>query len=265
MDSSYTWIILIFILLFSYFISEKFRYYSKFGIYIVICIVTSIILFPVAILRPKNVDNLFFLSYLCRIISPLIGIEWIIEGKEYLSKNESYIVMANHQSSLDVVGMFHLWPILRRGTAVAKEELRYAWPFGLFLWLAGVVFIPRSKGEVSRQILNKELQKRKKEKVKLWIFPEGTRRSDGKIHNFKKGGFHMALSEQIPILPVVFSYYYFLDHEKKHFHNGKVVITVLPPVYTEGKSLKSIDDLVAEVREKMIKCFDESCPEEINA
>lgn len=58
--------------------------------------------------------------------------------------------------------------------------------------------------------------------MKLWIFPEGTRRGDGKIHNFKKGGFHMALSEQIPILPIVFSYYNFLDHKKKYFNEGKV-------------------------------------------
>jgi len=38
---------------------------------------------------------------------------------------------------------------------------------------------------------------------------------------FKKGAFHVAVSGQMPILPVVFSSYHFLDHKKKTFNEGK--------------------------------------------
>lgn len=57
--------------------------------------------------------------------------------------------------------------------------------------------------------------------IKLWIFPEGTRNNAGSMLPFKKGAFHVAVSGQIPILPVVFSSYYFLDHKKKTFDEGK--------------------------------------------
>ena len=35
------------------------------------------------------------------------------------------------------------------------------------------------------------------------ILPEGTRTLDGKLQSFKKGGFHMALNTNTPILLVV--------------------------------------------------------------
>lgn len=49
------------------------------------------------------------------------------------------------------------------------------------------------------------------------------------------------------------------------FHAGKVVVTVLPPVHVEGKSLDEMDDLITETREKMIKCFEETSIIKINA
>lgn len=57
--------------------------------------------------------------------------------------------------------------------------------------------------------------------IKLWIFPEGTRHNTGQIHPFKKGAFHVAINSQLPILPVVFSSYYFLSSEEKRFDSGK--------------------------------------------
>ena len=57
--------------------------------------------------------------------------------------------------------------------------------------------------------------------IKLWIFPEGTRNNAGAMLPFKKGAFHVAVSGQIPILPIVFSSYHFLDHKKKTFDEGK--------------------------------------------
>lgn len=57
--------------------------------------------------------------------------------------------------------------------------------------------------------------------IKLWVFPEGTRRNTGQIHPFKKGAFHIAIASKLPILPVVFSQYYFLDKANKRFDHGK--------------------------------------------
>lgn len=54
------------------------------------------------------------------------------------------------------------------------------------------------------------------------MFPEGTRNRTGeKLLPFKRGAFRIAIEAQIPIIPVVFSPYYFIDSERKMFHKGK--------------------------------------------
>ena len=54
----------------------------------------------------------------------------------------------------------------------------------------------------------------------MWVFPEGTRNNTGDILPFKKGAFHVAIAAQIPVLPVIFSSYYFLDNKNKEFESG---------------------------------------------
>uniref|UniRef100_T1H567 1-acylglycerol-3-phosphate O-acyltransferase n=1 Tax=Megaselia scalaris TaxID=36166 RepID=T1H567_MEGSC len=95
---------------------------------------------------------------------------------------------------------------MNKCTVVAKRELFYAWPFGLAAWLAGLIFIDRVRSEKARSTLNAANHIVKSKKIKLWVFPEGTRRNTGEIHEFKKGAFHMAIDAQIPILPILLHY-----------------------------------------------------------
>lgn len=121
-------------------------------------------------------------------------------------------------------GMFDIWPVMNKCTVVAKRELFYAWPFGLAAWLCGLIFIDRMQSDKARNSLCDATELIKQKKIKLWIFPEGTRRNTGEIHSFKKGAFHVAIAGQIPILPVVFSSYKtFLDDENKNMTSGKYV------------------------------------------
>lgn len=57
--------------------------------------------------------------------------------------------------------------------------------------------------------------------TKLWLFPEGTRNKEfTKLKPFKKGAFKIAVNAQVPIIPVVFSPYYFLNPKKYLFNKG---------------------------------------------
>jgi lysophosphatidate acyltransferase len=133
---------------------------------------------------------------LCRNISDLLGLKWELRGGSYLSKDEPYIIVANHQSSIDIlgivasfncttqyfssvsklnnqffiIGMFELWPVMKRCTVVAKRELLYAWPFGLAAWLCGLIFIDRLNSESSRQAINHSINELKGTKVSYFIF-----------------------------------------------------------------------------------------------
>lgn len=212
----------------------------------------------------------------CHRVTALIGLRWELRGKEHLEKDQACIIVANHQSSLDVLGkfqlqlqlqiqllmfllfagMFNIWHVMDKCTVVAKRELFYAWPFGLAAWLAGLIFIDRVRGEKARETLNEVNRRIKQQRIKLWVFPEGTRRNTGELHPFKKGAFHMAIDQQIPILPVVFSSYCtFLNDKKKILNAGRIVITTLPPVSTEGLTKDDIDTLMERVRAQMSETF----------
>jgi len=61
--------------------------------------------------------------------------------------------------------------------------------------------------------------------VKIWIYPEGTRNKDGKYTKkllpFKRGAFKMAVACEAPIIPVVYSPYYFINSDIPFFLRGK--------------------------------------------
>lgn len=153
-----------------------------------------------------------------------------------------------------IPGMFDIWPVMNKCSVVAKKELFFAWPFGLAAWLCGLIFINRMNSESSRDHLTKASNNLKNKKIKLWIFPEGTRRNTGELHPFKKGAFHVAIDGQIPILPVVFSSYRtFLDDENKHLDSGHIIITTLPPIPTAGLTKIDIDHLIQRTYDVMNK------------
>nr|CAI5869863.1 unnamed protein product [Callosobruchus analis] len=121
--------------------------------------------------------------------------------------------------------MIDIWRVMDKCTVISKSELLYyTGPFGLASWLCGLIFIPRLQSDKAKAIMNEAVEKIKLKKIKLWVFPEGTRRNEGKIYPFKKGAFYMAISNQLPIVPVVYSRYYFLDKETKRFDYGKYSI-----------------------------------------
>ncbi|XP_020803928.1 1-acyl-sn-glycerol-3-phosphate acyltransferase alpha [Drosophila serrata] len=247
---------LVLMLPFLYETNHIFRYYFKFLMYYGIVSFNSIVLIPAFLTRPCDVRNLLWASTWCHRISTLIGLRWELRGKEHLAKDQACIIVANHQSSLDVLGMFDIWHVMNKCTVVAKRELFYAWPFGLAAWLAGLIFIDRVRGEKARETLNDVNRRIKQQRIKLWVFPEGTRRNTGELHPFKKGAFHMAIDQQIPILPVVFSSYgTFLNDKKKILNAGRIVITTLPPVSTEGLTKDDIDVLMDRVRTQMSDTF----------
>lgn len=148
--------------------------------------------------------------------------------------------------------MFDIWPVMNKCTVVAKRELFYAWPFGLAAWLCGLIFINRMQTDLARGHLNEASTNIKKKKIKLWIFPEGTRRNTGELHPFKKGAFHVAIDGQIPILPVVFSSYRtFLDKENKVLNSGNIIITTLEPIPTAGLTKLDLDQLIQRTYDAM--------------
>lgn len=120
----------IFVTLLLYKFNLKFRFYCRFYfIWLMSTWLVYSLLIPIFVLNPRNARNnvwVIFLSVvfsiwfiyeifyrtasmICRYISTLLGLKWILRGKEYLEKEQACIIVANHQSSLDVLGTYLLF------------------------------------------------------------------------------------------------------------------------------------------------------------
>ncbi|KAL0895853.1 hypothetical protein ABMA27_011877 [Loxostege sticticalis] len=202
-----------------------------------------------------------FGAWLIKPITKLYEIEWVLRNEKVLAEERGAVIVANHQSSFDILGMFNIWHVAYKMTAIAKKEVFYVWPFGLSAYLAGVVFINRSDAKNAYKQLEVTSKVMVEEKTKIWLFPEGTRNKDyTKLLPFKKGAFTMAVAAQVPIIPVVFSPYYFINDKK---YTGllvirrHVVIQCLEPISTEGLTSEDVPDLINRVHEKMSIAYKE--------
>lgn len=265
------WILLIVPLPGLYDYCPKFRCWVKFSVYYVWLMLASLVMIPLSLARPGSVDNARIGAKLMKPMNSLLGISWSLRGNvELLSLTQPYVIVANHQSSVDILGMFHIWEMVGRMTVIAKQSLMYYGTFGITAYLCGTVFIDRTNIKEAANKINSVAQTLIPGQVKLWVFPEGTRNSDKKVCllPFKKGAFHVAHSCNLPILPIGknirFSYlrkmliqfehlvinkHSFLDENTNMFETGEGVITVLPMIQPEGKS---VQELLENTRQVMM-------------
>lgn len=233
------------------------HYHICFVFYILSVSLTALVCTPLYCLSPLNVRNAMYTSCLLKHVTKVLGITWELRGREHLAEERGCVIAANHQSILDVLGMFNIWQVMDKCAPVAKKEVFYVWPFGLGAWLAGVVFIDRLNSKKAHQQLAHASKIMKTDKTKLWMFPEGTRNpSRTSLLPFKKGAFRVAITCQVPIQPVVYSPYYFINDEKKCFGRGKMIIQALPEIPTEGLTLDDVDELMERTRKVMSETFE---------
>ena len=89
----------------------------------------------------------------------------------------------------------------------------------------------------------------KEKGISFLIFPEGTRSRDGKLQPFKRGGFFLAASSQVPVFPVSIKGSYALLPKGSFFaKKGKVDVIFHPPVSVQGFDRNSLPQLMRKVR-----------------
>ncbi|KAI5698053.1 hypothetical protein M8J75_001061 [Diaphorina citri] len=196
------------------------------------------------LLKPKDYRNGLFAAWGARQISKALGLTWKMRGKEHIVQNSGCVLLINHQSALDLLVLAEIWPIYEGCTVISKREIFYVWPFGLACWLWGTIFIDRLNVEKAQKTINSTGEIIKTKKAKLCMFPEGTRHGGKTLLPFKKGAFHVAIASQTPIQPIVVSQYYFVDDKTKKFDSGRNIISILPPIPTEGLTKDNVNDLM---------------------
>lgn len=163
----------------------------------------GILLIPVAWLLPGGVSRVFhqLAVWWAKGIIAVVPV-WNIysQGIEQLDSKKHYVIVANHQSLLDILVALASVPLHFK--FLAKKEL-FPIPFlGWHMFFAGYIPIDRASRESGRSAIEKVKQKLKK-KVSVLLFPEGTRSMDGEMREFKNGAFRVAQELNVEILPLV--------------------------------------------------------------
>jgi 1-acyl-sn-glycerol-3-phosphate acyltransferase len=150
------------------------------------------------ILRDPNVFRRMQRSW-ARGLTRFWGVELSVFGAENMPQDASYVVMSNHASYADIVALFIALPITPG--FLAKRELMRVPFLAAALRAGGHVIIDRGRRDSTRQALDTAAAEVRAGKTVL-IFPEGTRGDSASVGHFKTGGFHLAKSAAVPILPV---------------------------------------------------------------
>lgn len=168
--------------------------------------------FPLVAIRPRHPKNASILSWFIRKASYLAGFTWELRGEKHARHPEGAIICANHQDALDIFGDMNVGHIFERRGAVSKKELFYVFPFGPICWLSNIIFIDRTNPKAIRKTLERLTEVTTVQKIKILFYPEGTRSGGTKrFLPFRKGAFMYAIKAQVPIIPMVFAPYYFIE------------------------------------------------------
>ena len=175
----------------------------------------------------------------------------VVTGREHLQKGKCYIIVANHQSLLDILAVCAALPINFK--FLAKREL-FLIPFmGWAMAAAGYIPVDRGSHKSGREAIHRITRVLGK-CVSVLLFPEGTRSPDGKIHAFKMGAFKLARDNKIEILPVVVDGTGQALPKKSWLIKKKstFIVSIGKPVSLEDFPDSSMDEAKEKIRHEMI-------------
>jgi len=147
---------------------------------------------------------------------------------KYINKaNETFekpaVIVCNHQSHIDLMGIMMLTPNL---IILTKNWVWHNPFYGLIIRYAD--FFPVSETEQMTQNLAEKVE----QGYSVMIFPEGTRSEDCHIQRFHRGAFYMAEQLNLDILPVfIKGFGDVLPKKSFSLHPGDMSLEVMPRIH----------------------------------
>jgi len=175
----------------------------------------------------------------------LIGCRLKIKGKEHFKKGETYIIVCNHNSFMDVPVTTPFIPGANK--TIAKKSMAKTHFFG-WIYARGSVLVDRDSDESRRQSF--EMMKQTLANgLHMVIYPEGTRNRTGQpLKTFYDGAFKLATTTNKNIIPtLLFNTNKVLPTHKTFFLWPKTLeMHFLPVVITAGVPIKDLKETVYE-------------------
>lgn len=224
---------------------------------------------------PLTMGSTVFFATLCLLLAPVLGprrtsrltaVPWARlglllsgirverQGLDRIAPGQSYVIVANHLSYIDIWVLYGYLDLDIRW--VAKQELRRIPVVGRACVALGHVFIDRSNHD--RAMASLDAAKRQiVDGTSIIFFPEGTRSYNGDVQNFRKGAFRMACDLGLPVLAVTLSgTRQCLPRGSPVLRPGRVRLRVHPPIPVDDREP---GELAQASRRLMVSSLDGSC------
>lgn len=193
-------------------------------------IAASLLSLPLCLARPFHRDNNRLTARLYAAFGlRCLGLQVHLQGSQHLPVTEPRVIIANHQSNLDLFVMGRVVP--SNAVVVGKQSLGLVPLFGQLFWLGGNVLIRRGNRRQAMAAMKASQHALNGLRRSVWIFPEGTRSRGKGLLPFKKGAFYTAIAAKVPITMICVSDYG-RSLANRRQHPPQVHVQVLPPVPT---------------------------------
>lgn len=191
----------------------------------------------------------------------ILGVRVEVTGVDVVEKNKSYIFMSNHLSFLDGPLLYLVIPQTVR--VILKKEIFRIPVIGSGMKLVGFVPVDRKGIRGGKQSIDQAVRLIKEKRYSFLIFPEGTRSRNGKLQDFRRGGFFLALSSQSAIVPISIQGTYELMPKGNFFVNkGKIKVAFHSPVSVHGDRKENLPGLLEKVKSVILSGLAEDKKEE---
>ncbi|AUX23574.1 1-acylglycerol-3-phosphate O-acyltransferase [Sorangium cellulosum] len=131
----------------------------------------------------------------------LVGVRVEAEGVERVRPGERYVIVANHQSALDILALLVVLQARAPIRFLAKRALFRVPLLGWGMRLYGHTPVDRSRGRGAAADLD-EARRNVMQRWSTVFFPEGTRSATGRLLPFRLGAFRTASAAGARLLPV---------------------------------------------------------------
>jgi len=198
----------------------------------------------------------FWANFLVKI---LCGVKYDVEGLENIIPDETYVIVSNHRSFMDILIASAVFPY--PFLWLAKDSLFRIPIIGQAMKILGYIPVEREKyisAHRSLMVVKEALE----EGSSVWIFPEGTRTPKEVLGRFKRGAFIIAKETNRPLLPVTFYGTDKIFITPLRVRKNRVIVRIEKPIYisdfvADGKEIKE-KDIVSALSERVRKILQDT-------
>lgn len=169
-----------------------------------------------------------------------------VEGRENVQKGQSYVFMANHQGSFDIMlvyGFLH-----HEFKWMMKRELLDIPLIGMACRKVGFISVDkRTRRAIAQTMI--DARNALQGGASLCLFPEGARTFTGHMGFFRRGGFQLADTLQLPIIPMTIDGAFDVLPRTKGFgfvNHHRLRLVIHKPLYPESKGAENIQRMMDE-------------------